>query len=685
MRFFAVASLALLAALPAAWPVHAQPATPELRVGGELADMLQAEVHGNRAEIQRLGRHGRAVWHGDLLQVQLHLAPGVDAESLTDGQLAAFGARTGDRGIDVLDVWLPMARLPALLQGLPQVAFARLPDRAWPMTGPVTSQGATALRTSQVTCLADDATGVTVAVVDEGFSDLDKSVASGETPHVLGAYDATGGAHGSMCVEVVADVAPGVGIVAVRTETLSALQKLAKEIKTKGNPRHIDVLSHSVGWFGMSFGRHDGSICAVTDMVRSAGVAWVNASGNYGGGLFYTGAYLDADKDGLQDFQPGEPRLTFRQYGGSIAAIVDWDDYTKRTQDFDVVLQKLDGEKWVDVDKSSNKQGKYTPPVEQVRIESAPPGIYALQVVCKSGCKAGTRMRIVNLGGGSGTFSISHRNGDVYDPASCKGVLAVGALHHSHYTQPPLETYSSYGPTVDGRQKPEVVAPTGVATSFGAFYGTSAACPHAAGAVALYVAKGYKPLEAMQKVIDDAAQMGTGHPDEAYGWGRVDVRGKSLGWQCQSAQGMPGEVTLSADSTCTTTCGSVGMQACQTGCRWSACSPPDETCNGLDDDCDGSQDNDFACALGSTATCTTSCGGVGNRSCGKGCSWGACSGCEVDAGSLDGQGADAGSVKISIGHEPTWSGCSARPVGQGWPWWCALLGVVLVRRRRAMS
>jgi hypothetical protein len=675
MRFLLPALASLLAALPA-WAHE-----PGVRAGGELLGMIEADARGNLAEVQRLSLHGRARWDRDRVQVQLHLIEGVDPEAVTDAMLTPFQGRAGDRGLTVLDAWLPIRQIPLFLTAHPEVEHAQLPNRPWSWTGPVTSQGATQLRTAQLTCLADDATGVTVAVVDEGFTHLSDSIASGETQHVVKPFDETGGVHGSMCCEVVADVAPGATLLPVRTDTLAAIQKLAKEIAQKGNPRHIDVISHSVGWFGMSFGRHEGPLCAVTDLVTNAGVAWVNASGNNGGGSFYTGAYVDADGDGKQDFQPGQPRLIFHQWpGGSVQANLDWDDYADRKQDFDLVLERLDStgdaQAWVQVDTSTVKQGKYSAPIEQVYVPDAPGGIYALQAVCKANCKPGIHMRIVNLGGGAGSFSVTQDNGNVYDPGSCKGVLTVGALFHGHYTKPPLENYSSFGPTVDGRQKPEVVAPTGVATSFGDFYGTSAACPHTAGTVALYIARGFKPLDAVQAVIRDAVQMGVGHPDEAFGWGRIQVRSQSLGWECESqASGIPAEVT------CVTACGSVGTHACDTGCRFTTCTPPAEVCNGLDDDCDGNKDEGFACALGGEGTCTTSCGTVGTRTCGSGCVWGSCSTCAtLDAGG----GMDAGVVKVALGHDPPGGGCSARPVG-GFSWlWAAFAGAGLLgwRRRR---
>ena len=115
----------------------------------------------------------------------------------------------------------------------------------------------------------------------------------------------------------------------------------------------------------------------------------------------------------------------------------------------------------------------------------------------------------------------------------------VSLVHHGALETGPLEGFSSYGPTVDGRLKPEVVAPDGTATSDGAFYGTSSACPHAAGVVALYVGRGWSPLAAPQQVMKDALPLGVGQPNPAYGWGRVHPGAAALGWQFLDADGKP--------------------------------------------------------------------------------------------------------------------------------------------------
>jgi hypothetical protein len=82
---------------------------------------------------------------------------------------------------------------------------------------------------------------------------------------------------------------------------------------------------------------------------------------------------------------------------------------------------------------------------------------------------------------------------------------------------------------------------------------------------------------------------------------------------------------LGSAAACTTSCGSTGSRACLPGCVLdSTCVPPEEACNGRDDDCDGAPDDGFLCVEGSTGTCSTGCGTTGSRTCVAGCTWGFC-------------------------------------------------------------
>src|SRR5688500_8090107 len=82
--------------------------------------------------------------------------------------------------------------------------------------------------------------------------------------------------------------------------------------------------------------------------------------------------------------------------------------------------------------------------------------------------------------------------------------------------------------------------------------------------------------------------------------------------------------SVGATASCTTGCGSTGSRTCSASCAWSACSPPAEMCNGMDDDCNMVCDDGFACCAGMSGSCMTSCGTTGSRTCSGSCAWGMC-------------------------------------------------------------
>jgi hypothetical protein len=72
---------------------------------------------------------------------------------------------------------------------------------------------------------------------------------------------------------------------------------------------------------------------------------------------------------------------------------------------------------------------------------------------------------------------------------------------------------------------------------------------------------------------------------------------------------------------CTTSCGSAGTTVCGEDCTAGVCVPPDESCNGADDDCDTTCDEGFGCCRGTTIPCTTTCRTSGTRTCGESCAY----------------------------------------------------------------
>jgi subtilisin family serine protease len=96
-----------------------------------------------------------------------------------------------------------------------------------------------------------------------------------------------------------------------------------------------------------------------------------------------------------------------------------------------------------------------------------------------------------------------------------------------------LESFSSRGPTIDGRLKPDLTAPDFVSSfaygRFGGcggqsgFAGTSASSPHAAGAAALVKGANpsFGPDELQQFLVAHAVDLGLPGPDESFGAGRL--------------------------------------------------------------------------------------------------------------------------------------------------------------------
>jgi hypothetical protein len=74
---------------------------------------------------------------------------------------------------------------------------------------------------------------------------------------------------------------------------------------------------------------------------------------------------------------------------------------------------------------------------------------------------------------------------------------------------------------------------------------------------------------------------------------------------------------------CATSCGTTGTETCSSTCTSGPCTPPAETCNGMDDDCNGICDEP-GCCRGATESCTTSCGSTGTHTCDSTCQWGSC-------------------------------------------------------------
>ncbi|MBN1772829.1 MAG: hypothetical protein JXB32_16280 [Deltaproteobacteria bacterium] len=101
----------------------------------------------------------------------------------------------------------------------------------------------------------------------------------------------------------------------------------------------------------------------------------------------------------------------------------------------------------------------------------------------------------------------------------------------------------------------------------------------------------------------------------------------------------PGECAPGTTVACTTTCGTTGSGTCTAGCLPPApasCTPPAETCNAVDDDCDGATDETYACIRSHSTNCTTTCGSTGSGTCTSSCNIPAPASCTPPAETCNG-------------------------------------------------
>ena len=129
----------------------------------------------------------------------------------------------------------------------------------------------------------------------------------------------------------------------------------------------------------------------------------------------------------------------------------------------------------------------------------------------------------------------------ILPPATAKNIISVGAINSNDDS---MTNFSSWGPTDDGRIKPDVVAPgcqsdedTGITSTvpgdtYGAMCGTSMAAPVVSGICSLMIQEfrsqtATDPLPSTLKalLINTAVDLGTLGPDYSYGFGKVNAKG----------------------------------------------------------------------------------------------------------------------------------------------------------------
>ena len=375
--------------------------------------------------------------------------------------------------------------------------------------------------------------GVKIAVVDLGFENYRRGQASGDLPKNLvkvdfcgsGGFEGTG--HGTAVAEIVSEIAPAADLYLVCVRDVAGLGLAVSYARSHG----IQVISHSVSWFNTSRGDGLGGPSTPEGIVaaaRAAGILWVNAAGNRAQ-QHWSGAFVDANANGWNEFAPGDEGNTVVIPAASYAcAALKWDDWPASAEDYDLYFTLPSGAIGAS---STGSQTGFEPPTElacQVNAGNIPQS-YGIAIRAHHVSARPVRFDLFVFPGPNLEYQVA--GSSMTEPGTSSAALTVGA---ACWRDNSLEAYSSQGPTIDNRTKPDLVGPDSVSSrvygpfsicGLSGFAGTSASTPHVAAAAALVkqANPSFGPDEITTYLEERALDLGPAGKDTAFGSGALSL------------------------------------------------------------------------------------------------------------------------------------------------------------------
>lgn len=266
----------------------------------------------------------------------------------------------------------------------------------------------------------------------------------------------------------------------------------------------VDVVVLPTSFYGKSGDGTAASARATSQLARDTVV--VAASGNLGES-HWRGGYAPDEESEMTVSNDGEP-VTVEVSDGRARLWLSWAPVDERYR-FRLVRNGSTAA-------TSEPYPGDSVPNHRIDAE-VPDGTY--EVVVEGPDNAtGTTLR---LEAPSGRLENGHREGSLVAPATARGVTVIGAYNGDGGQVP---AYSSIGPTADGRNGVDVVAPASPAIGTDRS-GTSYAAAHAAGVSALVLSADddAEPTEVERAMEESAVDLGPPGWDDANGHGLVDA------------------------------------------------------------------------------------------------------------------------------------------------------------------
>ena len=522
--------LLLLPAAAVAWSGTSAPALATQRLQraaasesvqvGSLKNSILPKLNGSVASSLHVSSADGLSASGGMVRVVVDAArvPAVTAA------VTRLGGRVEASWRDLVQARVPRTSLPALSR-LDAVRSVRPPDR-FVADGTAGEEVAASLAAAWHAKGVKGA-GTKVAVIDGGFEGYTDRQAAGGLPTNVTTMDfcdgefSTGTHHGTAVAEIVHEMAPDAALYLICINTDVQLGQAEQYAKSQG----VQIVNFSGGFLGDGRGDGSGTAGAVVSDARSSGILWVNSAGN-SAMTHWSGTYNDPDGDGIHEWSSsGDGGNTFIWPDESvICGALKWDEWPAAKSDFALVLF-LSSTGQI-IASSNDPQTGTQPPLEGFCVGQAS-GRDLIVAWAIAGVNVTTSPRL-DLTTISPPLEYAVAAGSITDPATSPSALAVGALC---WQSNALEPYSSEGPTIDGRVKPDIAGHDSVSSAiygpFGScpsgFAGTSASSPEVAGAAALV--KQFHPAygaNELQSFLESSAiDLGGSGKDNVYGAGQL--------------------------------------------------------------------------------------------------------------------------------------------------------------------
>ena len=518
-------------------------------------------------------------------------------EGYADAVAAYLESNGGDPrniGADYIEAYVPVSLQPeaSVLEGVISIRTIIPPQ---PAQGVVVSEGVAAHGVPPWHAADVKGQGVKIGVIDVGFKGFADLMGS-ELPSTVEARCYTDiGVFSSNLADCIPTGIPesarlhGTAVTEAVFDIASEAEYYIANITSWGDLRDtvdwmvsedVDVINMSLGW--LFSGPGDGTTPFTYSPLRSVdaaiagGITWVNAAGNSARSNWF-GPFADSNINGFHAFSAtGDEcngvRIELEPLD-SFTAQLRWEDsWGGASSDLDLYLISLSGNTFSLSDavaKSEEVQegGADDDPFELISLEygDIPDGVYCFAVNRYKG-PAPNWIQLLVWGAAS---TLQHYTPDhsITNPAESTnpGLLAVGATGRNASIDNPFDTtiiepFSSQGPTIDDRTKPDIVgADAGKSVSYrtdrnpnGYFFGTSQASPHVAGLAALVEQRfpSYSPAQVANYLKTNAEARGD-VPNNTWGYGFAKLPPYESATPVNSPPGFvnpPPEITISEDT-----------------------------------------------------------------------------------------------------------------------------------------